>query len=375
MTTFRVLTADGDDRTEWLEAWEATGREPFAHPSYVQLFEVEGAQAHCAVSTSGEDVVLLPFLVRPVRVDGWAPQRDFFDAISPYGYGGPYGTPRSDQSALWVGLHRWLGERGLVSFFGRLAIGERPEHLPGNSAVLSDSENVVVDLRRSSDEQWRVYDHKVRKNVNKALRSGLTAEIRSTFSDVAEFTSHYHSTMDRRSASQWYYFDESFFKTISDGMTESHIVAEVRDQLGTLVSAELVLASDNYLYSFLGGTSSEAFSLRPNDLLKHAVIEHGRESGLRGYVLGGGLGPDDGIFRYKRSFDPTGCVPFHRLTMICDEGAYGQLVEHRLAASRGAAVDGTPASGFFPAYRAPLVSARTPVEEARKGVNVDGQTA
>jgi hypothetical protein len=362
VTTFRVLTADGGGRREWLEAWEATGREPFAHPTYVQLFEVEGAHAHCAVSTSGEDVVLLPFLVRPVRMDGLAPQRDFFDAISPYGYGGPYGTPRSEQSTLWVNLHHWLGERGLVSFFGRLAIGESPAHLPGNSAVISDSENVVVNLRRSSDEQWRVYDHKVRKNVNKALRSGLTAEIRSTFSDVTEFTSHYHSTMDRRSASQWYYFDESFFKTIADEMADNHIVAEVRDQLGTLVSAELVLASDNYLYSFLGGTSSEAFSLRPNDLLKHAVIEHGRESGLRGYVLGGGLGPDDGIFRYKRSFDPAGCVPFHRLTMICDDAAYSQLVEHRLAASCDAAVDGTLAPGFFPAYRAPLVSASAPTD-------------
>jgi Acetyltransferase (GNAT) domain len=364
VTTFRVLTADGDSRREWLEAWEATGREPFAHPTYVQLFEVEGAHAHCAVSTSGGDVVLLPFLVRPVRVDGWAPQGDFFDAISPYGYGGPYGTPRSEQSALWVDLHHWLSERGVVSFFGRLAIGESPAQLPGNSAVISDSENVIVNLRRSTEEQWRVYDHKVRKNVNKALRSGLTSEIRGTFSDVSEFTSHYHSTMDRRNASQRYYFDESFFRTIADEMADNHIVAEVRDPLGTLVSAELVLASDNYLYSFLGGTSSEAFLLRPNDLLKHTVIEYGRESGLRGYVLGGGLGRDDGIFRYKRPFDPAGCVLFRRLAMICDDAAYSQLVEHRLAASCEAAVDDTPDPAFFPAYRAPLVSAPNPIDEA-----------
>lgn len=356
MTAFRVLGAEGDDRKQWLRAWEATGREPFAHPTYVQLFEVEGAHAHCAVSTSGKDVVLLPFIVSPVHIDGWSPGHGFFDAISPYGYGGPYGTPQSERSALWGDLHRWLGERGVVSFFGRLAIGENPVRLPGKSAVMSDSENVMVNLRRSSDEQWRVYDHKVRKNVNKAVRSGLVAEVRRTFSDVAEFTSHYHSTMDRRRAGQWYYFDEAFFRRIAQDMPNNHIVAEVRDQLGILISAELVLASDNYLYSFLGGTAAEAFSLRPNDLLKHAVITYGRESGLRGYVLGGGVSPDDGIFRYKRSFDPTGCVPFQRLHMICDDAAYDLLVERRLAALRDSAGgQGTLASGFFPVYRAPLV--------------------
>ena len=137
-----------------------------------------------------------------------------------------------------------------------------------------------------------------------------------------------------------------------------------------------MLASENYLYSFLGGTSGEAFSLRPNDLLKHTVIEYGRESGLRGYVLGGGLGRDDGIFRYKRSFDPAGCVPFHRLTMICDDASYNQLVEHRLAAScDDTGAKGTLAPGYFPAYRAPLVFGANPIDEACKDVTFDGATA
>lgn len=361
MTDFRVLTTDGADRSAWLEAWHATGREPFAHPTYGTLFEEAGGRARCAVRSSGDDVVLLPFLVRPVPGDDWVSQRDFHDATSPYGYGGPYGTPGSRHADLWVDLREWLSQQGLVSFFGRLSLGEGASQLPDDCPLISDSENVIVDLRRTKDEQWRVYDHKVRKNVNKALRSGLEVEIRNTFSDVGEFTSHYHSTMDRRHAAEWYYFDESFFTTIATEMADSYLVAEVRDEQGTLVSAELVLVSDTLLYSYLGGTSSEAFPLRPNDLLKHAVIDHGREAGLHGYVLGGGLGGDDGLFRYKRAFDPTGCFPFQRLTMICDAVAYAQLVDHRLAGSRDAAGEGKLAAGFFPAYRAPILSVAPPV--------------
>lgn len=344
--------------------WEVCGREPFAHPAYVELFAVDGASAQCAVSDAEGASTMLPFLIRPVRADDWEPTPPVVDAISPYGYGGPYGPPGADISALWAGLARWMGDHGVVSFFGRLALGDAgAPRLPAGASIVSDSENVVVDLRRDAEEQWRSYDHKVRKNVNKARRSNLQVEVRSSFTDLGEFTRLYRSTMDRRQAADWYYFDSTFFESIVRDLDECYLAAEVRDDTAALVSAELVLSSDRYLYSFLGGTRHESFDQRPNDLLKHAVIEYGRASGHLGYVLGGGQSPDDGIFRYKRSFDRTGCVPFRRLTMIGDEHAYRALVADRLGATLGVGV-GVDAEAeaearldpsFFPLYRAPLV--------------------
>lgn len=358
MSRFRVLNADPADRSDWISAWAATGREPYAHPSYVKLFAVDGSSAHCATMRSGASLAMLPFLLRPVSVGDWTPASGATDAISPYGYGGPYGTPGTVFFELWEAVLDWLRQHGVVSFFGRLALGVPAVHtVPSPAVVSSNTENIVVDLTRSADQQWHIYEHKVRKNVNAAQRAGLTVEVRKTHTDIAEFVRLYHSTMNRRGASRQYYFDEDFFQRIQIELPENQIVAEVRDIAHKLVSAELVLTSDRYCYSFLGGTASEAFSMRPNDLLKHTVIDFGRRSGLQGYVLGGGLSADDGLFKYKRGFDPTGATPFHRLTVVCNNSAYHDLVDQRLSAvsARGlGALDST----FFPAYRAPSVAAR-----------------
>ena len=83
--------------------------------------------------------------------------------------------------------------------------------------------------------------------------------------------------------------------------------------------------------------------MSPNDLLKHDVIEHAAAAGLEHYVLGGGYQAGDGIFRYKRAFDPTGIVPFHGVQLVPDAEAYDEACSST----------GAPDTSFFPRYRAP----------------------
>jgi len=245
-----------------------------------------------------------------------------------------------------------MAREKIVSLFGRLALDTpTPSDLPSGASVKSDSDNVVVDLTRLATDQWQHYEHKVRKNVKKAIRANLRVELKQSFSDLEEFSQLYESTMDRREASSWYYFGLDFFTSLTDRLNGSYIAAEVRDVTNCLVSAELILCSDKYLYSFLGGTLREAFPYAPNDLLKHAAIDYGRESGRSGYVLGGGYSKGDGIYRYKRAFDPTGCSPFRRMEMIADQGIYDSLVAERLRHECSGAPSAQLGDGFFPAYR------------------------
>jgi Acetyltransferase (GNAT) domain len=67
----------------------------------------------------------------------------------------------------------------------------------------------------------------------------------------------------------------------------------------TVISSELVLVSSQRIYSFSGGTIDGAFSLRPNDLLTHSVIEWGIQHDKEAYVLGGGLRDSDGIVKIQ----------------------------------------------------------------------------
>ncbi|MFK4998691.1 GNAT family N-acetyltransferase [Bacillus sp. N9] len=67
-----------------------------------------------------------------------------------------------------------------------------------------------------------------------------------------------------------------------------------------VVSTELVLYGSENCYSFLGGTDRNYFKLQPNTLLKYEVIKWAKEKGLKRFILGGGYGKDDGIYKYKK---------------------------------------------------------------------------
>ncbi len=114
------------------------------------------------------------------------------------------------------------------------------------------------------------------------------------------------------------------------------------------MSSELVLVSQSHIYSFLGGTRAEAFPSRANDLLKHEVILWGHRAGKQSFVLGGGYGGADGIFRYKLSFAPRGKSDFKVGKMVVDPNWYTELMSLRRAFEESAGNHWTPESGFFP---------------------------
>jgi predicted N-acyltransferase len=171
-----------------------------------------------------------------------------------------------------------------------------------------------------------------------------------TGTKLDEFLDIYTSTMQRRMASEKYFFPADFFRAITNELPGQYVYFHAIKQ-GRMISSELVLISVRYLYSFLGGTLSEAFASRPNDLLKHHIIQWGLETGKTAFVLGGGYGGPDGIFRYKRSFAPDGEVSFCVNKMIWNEGLYREITEMRRKYEASKGITWVPRPGFFPEYR------------------------
>jgi hypothetical protein len=318
--SFAILTPD-DER--WPAHWEAwPEREVHAHPGYVRLYEEDGTRALCAVAAG----VLYPFLLRS----------DPVDIVTPYGYGGAFRTGEADADSFWRAFDAWAAEQGAVSELVRFSLfPERLLPYPGEREPRLV--NVVRDLEPPAGELWMDYEHKVRKNANKARRSGLRVEIDETGARLDDFVRLYEHTLDRRGAAGRYRFPRAFFERIRDGLAGHFAYAHVLDG-DRVVSSELTLLSATSAYSFLGGTDEAAFELRPNDLLKVELMLWAKEAGKRRFVLGGGQQADDGIFRYKRSFAPNGLVPFEIGMRIFDHERYAEL-------SRGRETN------FFPAYR------------------------
>ncbi len=352
MKSFRILDASiPQEHADWVELWSSwPEHEVSAHPDYVRLFAGPYARSLCAILKSPQGSVIFPFILRPLHIEKWVESdTEAWDLVTPYGYGGAFSWGVPDADLFWSEFNKWVKAVGVVSAFLRFSLFSE-QLLPFDGEVEIKSRNIVRMLDLDADALWMDYDHKVRKNVKKALRNGLEVEIDPDGSHLKEFLEVYYSTMDRRGATEQYYFPDVFFNTI------------VRDLLGEfvffhvfygskIVSTELVLSSTNYLYSFLGGTLLEAYDLRPNDLLKHSVIEWGRDQGKKAFVLGGGYEDGDGIFRYKLSFAPNGTVPFKVGKRIYDPDTYERLIQRRLKWEIGQGLDWRPNLDFFPAYR------------------------
>lgn len=352
---FCVYRADHPgELASWLEQWRSSPeREPFAHPEYARLFARALDWVVCLAWRGREGGILLPLVVRPLEAEPWFGGPDgAVDAVTPYGYGGPWawGVAPREAAAFWQELRRWAEGSRVVSAFARLCLFPE-ESVPFPGAVREHSQNVVRSLRLSEEELWRDYAHKVRKNVKRARSHGLAVEVDREGRRLSEFTEIYWQTMERREARQSYFFPAEFFATLCRRLQECCALFHVL-QGDRLVSTELVLLSGSSLYSFLGGTRAEAFELRANDLLKHELIRWGMEQGQRRFVLGGGYERDDGIFRYKLSFAPTGTVPFRVGQMVLDEGLYRALVRRRREWEAQRGREWTPGPIFFPAYRA-----------------------
>ena len=252
--------------------------------------------------------------------------------------------------AFWAAFDKWATDAGVVSAFARLSLFPE-EVLPLlRGETLGLQKNIIRDVTLDDAGLLSDYRHKVRKNVNKAIASGLAVEFDEHGSRLDEFIAIYNSTMNRRSADDRYRFDTRFFDHLRSRLVGQYVFAHATLD-GRVVSTELVLLSASHAYSFLGGTLSQFFSIRPNDLLKHEIAKWARDHGKSAYVLGGGYRVDDGIYRYKKSFAPQGEREFSVWRYVVDKEAYARTESTRRAHEVASAANWEPPPDFFPSYR------------------------
>jgi hypothetical protein len=352
---FRALDAGTlEGLAAWLDLWHASpGREVMAHPEYAKLFARPCDRAVALACDGERGAILFPLLLRPLAVEPWArPGERRWDAVTPYGYGGPLAwnvTPR-EVAAFWSAYAAWCGGERIVSTFARLS--PFPSQLAPMPAPIEVRGSCIVrSLGPDPAAVWRDYAHNARTNVRAAERAGLDVEVDTTGARLDAFLAVYAHTMCRRGAIAWYHFPRSFFETLLARLPgHSVFFHTVRGR--DVLSSELLLCSDDNVYALLGGTVREAFPLRPNDLLRHRTVQWAIAHGKKAYVLGGGYEEGDGVFRHKRILAPRGAVPFRVAIMTHDGRAYDELVHDRRAFAEARPERWAPRPGFFPMYRA-----------------------
>ncbi len=332
------------------EKWDAAVRsfpdyEVFYLSGYVKAFMKEDPRNGVPILLMYEDghdrainVVFRRDIALEPKLRGKAEPGKLFDLITPYGYGGFWGTV-SDWDKLNETYTAYCKANGYVCEFVRFELfSDYARHYDGS--VESRTHNIVRSLDMPLDEMWMDFKQKVRKNVNKANSYHLECLIEPTDEHLDDFLRIYYSTMERTNAEKQFFFSKDFFETLcgmKDNVMFFHVVYE-----GKVISTELVIYGVRNCYSYLGGTDSEYMQMRPNDFLKYEIIKWAKEKGLKNFVLGGGYGSDDGIFQYKLALAPHGVTDFFIGRKIFDENEYETLKNLR---------DDGLNENFFPIYR------------------------
>ena len=316
--------------------------------SYAKAFQLTKAGIplllyYSDCSSRAINVIMKRDIATAACFNGKIPTNKFFDISSPYGYGGFLIEGDRQAGEIEKSYNVFCQSNGIISEFVRFQLfNNYQNHFQGT--VESKMSNVVRTLDLPLDEIQREFEHKVRKNIKRAENSKLNVICDSAGKYLDQFLEIYHNTMRRTGAAESFFFPLEFFDRINQ-MNGNYIYfhAMLDKQI---ISTELVLFGKENCYSFLGGTNQDFFHFRPNDYLKYHIILWAKKMLLKRFILGGGYGEDDGIFKYKKSFAPNGIKPFFTGKKIFDQDAYNYLVS-----LRSSEASFKPESNYFPLYR------------------------
>lgn len=338
MYKFRILTLNNEhDYMTWNQlVTEKLKNDPMLKASYYSLFSDHENCGMAAFYENDQGIIIYPFIKRTIPSI-----HKCYDIISAYGYSGPHTSGNitaENWKEFWERFDEWCHKSAIISEVIKFGLfGNEDCCYPGKIEEIMN--NIVRPLNISITDLFRDYEHKVRKNVKRAIKYGLVFE--DSWGNTEDFLKIYYETMDRKNADKKYYFSRNFFESLYLVMKENCCTFFVTYN-GIPISTELVLLSDENIYSYLGGTVQSYFEMRPNDFLKSKIIEWGHKKGYKNYILGGGYGEEDGIYRYKKSFAPNGIKKFEIGSRKLDTMRYEQICTEK-------GID--PNDNYIPAYR------------------------
>lgn len=346
MSGFEVITVE--QKEKWNGIVRSFGHyEVFYLNEYVEAFQELRNDKGLLLwyennGTRAMNVVFKRDVAGVKQLAGKIEPEQYFDLQTPYGYGGML-IEGNGTAEVWKAYEQVCREQNIVCEFVRFSLFSNGAAYYNGTAE-ARTHNIVRNLEIPMEEIFADFEYKVRKNLKKAQRNGLEAILDQHGTYFEDFLRIYYDTMDRNQAKEEYYFPRSFFEKFLN-MKENAAWFYIRKE-EQIISAELVIYNENNCYSFLGGTVPEFFEFRPNELLKVEIMKWAQEKKIKNFVLGGGYGGDDGIFRYKKSFAPNGVMDFYIGTKIWNKEIYDRLTALR---TEDGSLDAD--TKYFPKYR------------------------
>ncbi len=266
----------------------------------------------------------------------------YFDFSTPYGYGG-WIIEGEDTKQLSIDYERWCLRNNIVSEFVRFhPVIQNQSDVKEQYDVIPLGNIIVIDCNEP-DVIWNNFSSKNRNVIRKAIKNGVVVYHGSFPEIYKSFREIYDKTMENDNASAYYYFEESFYKSIMEELGENaQIFYAVYEE--KIIAAAIMLECNKMMNYHLSGSLREYSSLAATNLILYKASLWGSEHGFTSMNLGGGVGSsEDGLLKFKKSFNKEEPKQFYIGRKVFDPDVYQELTMMR--------GDSITDVNFFPVYR------------------------
>jgi hypothetical protein len=331
MTFGNYIQIGTDNPEKWDQALDGINH-AFAHTwEYSSNLEKStGSGIYLFVAKNNYSKLIVPFSIREK-------EPSFRDIFSPYGYGGIiYQGPESELLELkkiWI---EFAQNHDIIAAY----IMQNPLFLlpkSWNKDIYEHQAFYIIDLSKSIEQLWQqmhsTHRYEIRKsNENKEIKIIVEKEKLKN-----ELPKLYYQTLERVSASQVYYFSESFLSKLVESENVFSIGIEVK---GTM-EAISVFTSSNYAADYFINSSLPNGKQHSRRLIWTA-IEQLKQNGVKYLNLGGGVQNSDHLEQFKRRFGGT-MLHNQVIKQIFQNEKYMYLIEKYCKENK-------MAKNYFPAY-------------------------
>lgn len=306
----------------------------YFNPEYGKLCElVDGGKcAEYSLSTSYGKITNR-FIMRPAPwlLDG----KQYFDIVTPYGYGGPIIHEALDKSKLLMeyekGFKEYCIENSIVCEFIRFhPIYRNYEDFSDIYDVIYSRHTVGTNLFGFDDPVQDEFSKSARKDLRKATGFGVTCSIHKNPDSLAVFKKLYEETMDRNQAEAMYYFPDEYYRILTHELRES--VLEIQAHYnGETIASEIYFIDGGIMHAHLLGSNQKLLEVYGGVMLEATAARWGKENGYRYIHHGGGRSSaeDDPLYLYKKKFGKHTLFDFYITRKVWQEELYSRLILER----------------------------------------------
>lgn len=238
----------------------------------------------------------------------------YFDSETPYGYGGPI-TNSEDQGFIEEALLAYseeLKKQNVIAEFLRFnPFNAFPEKFGAALSFSAHERNTIsINLNRPLEDIFSSFKSSLRRNIRKAIQNNLVFRVaEKTDETIMNFAELYTLTMQKNKASQFYFFDKTYFKDLCK-IPNVQIVEVLHE--GKVTNAAILFEESHRIYYHLGASHPDHYHLNGNPFLFYSIAGLYAEK-KNELFLGGGnsISPEDALFKFKSKFNPTETLPFY----------------------------------------------------------------